>query len=195
MGQCYSVNVNVKLKDEAGAIKALQNKIATDKRTNYSLDEYAAQGIGTETFDDLMRIFLAGWKGQEVSIDENGYHNDFNASYGWESVMVEMFHVIAPYCKDGSEIRIYPDHGSVVYGVRNGKALEVTEYIVDAEDSPIEDYEAFDTEKECLDWLEKKTGFRMSIKEWESIFNDEDVMVEVLGPGPEWEGAYVEFQC
>lgn len=129
MGACYSVELKVKVLDEQGAIKALQKHIETDKRTDYSLEAYAKQGVTTETFDDLMRIFLAGWKGQEVNIDVNGefttYSNDFNASYGWESVMMEMFETLAHYIKDGSELLIYPDSDYDKLVVQNGKCVQI----------------------------------------------------------------------
>ena len=130
MGACYYVKLKVKVKDEQGAILALNEHIKNDKRTDYSLDKYAEQGITTETFDDLMRIFLAGWKGQEVEItkEKNGftkYVNGFDASYGWESVMMEMFDTLAPYLKDGSEFLIYPDSDYDKLIVQNGVSVQL----------------------------------------------------------------------
>lgn len=129
MGACYEVTLKAKVKDEKGAILALNEHIKNDKRTNYSLDKYAEQGVTTETFDDLMRIFLAGWKGQEVRISkEDGltvYENGFNAHYGWESVMIEMFETLAPYLEDGSELLIYPDHSYDKLIVKNGEYVQI----------------------------------------------------------------------
>lgn len=129
MGQCYTVTLKVKVLDEQGAIKALNEHIKNDNRTEYSLNLYAEQGITTETFDDLMRIFLAGWKHQEVTITPKRiytyYENDFDASYGWESVMMEMFEVIAPYVKDGSELLIYPDEDYDKLVVKNGECIQL----------------------------------------------------------------------
>ena len=135
MGACYSVNLDVCVIDESGAILALQKHIEEDKRTNYSLDEYAKEGITTETFDDLMRIFLAGWKGQEVDININSdetttYSNAFNASYGWESVMIEMFETLVPYIREDSELVIYPDNGRCEVTIQNGIAK--TDYIYES---------------------------------------------------------------
>ena len=128
MGACYSVILKVKLTDEEGAIKALQDHIANDNGVDYSLEKYAQQGITTETFDDLMRIFLAGWKGQEVDIYPNKtftiYENDFDASYGWEGVMMEMFEVIAPFVANGSKLQIYPDDYYTELVVKNEKCVQ-----------------------------------------------------------------------
>ena len=129
MGACYSVELKVKVLDEQGLVKALNEHITNDTGVNYSLDRYAEQGITTETFDDLMRIFFAGWKHQEVTITPKRiytyYENDFDASYGWESVMMEMFEVITPYVKDGSELTIYPDEDYDKLVVRNGKCIQL----------------------------------------------------------------------
>jgi len=129
MGACYNVTLQVKVKDEKGAILALNEHIKNDKRTNYSLEKYAEQGITTETFDDLMRIFLAGWRNQEVDISEKDgftvYKNGFNASYGWEGVMIEMFDTLAPYLEDESWLLIYPDSDYSELIVHNGKSVQI----------------------------------------------------------------------
>ena len=128
MGACYSVNVKVHLVDEDGAIKALNEHIINDTRTNYSLDKYAAQGVTTETFDDLMRILLAEIQG-DISIYQKGkftiYDNGFNASYGWECVMMDWFEVMAPYLADGSQMLIYPDEDYDKLVIKNGKCVQI----------------------------------------------------------------------
>ena len=128
MGACYSVNVKVQLIDEAGAIKALNEHIVNDIRTNYSLDKYAARGVATETFDDLMRVLLAEIQG-DISIAQKGkftiYDNGFNASYGWERVMMEWFEVLAPFLADGSQMLIYPDDDYDKLVIKNGKCVQI----------------------------------------------------------------------
>lgn len=129
MGACYDVTLRVKIKDESGAVNALKKLIQNDTRTNYNLEKYAEQGITTETFDDLMRIFLAGWKGQEVQItDSKGYKkyvNGFNASYGWEDVLINMFKSIAPFAADKSRLLIYPDSDYCDLRIKNGECIWV----------------------------------------------------------------------
>ena len=129
MGACYSVRLKVNVLDVPGAVKALNDHIVKDTSTNYSLEKYAAQGVTTETFNDLMRIFLAGWKERDLYIyEENGfaiYESDFNASYGWEVVMMEMFQTLTPFVKDGSEFLIYIDNDYDKLVVRNGKYVQV----------------------------------------------------------------------
>ena len=129
MGACYSVRLKVKLQDEQGAIKALNEHMNNNTRANYSLEEYAEQGITTNTFDDLMRIFLAGWKGQDILIyPEKGftvYDNDFDASYGWEVVLMDMFEVLTPFVKNGSELFMYVDNDYDRLVVKKGKCVQV----------------------------------------------------------------------
>ena len=129
MGQCYSVTLTVALLDEKGAVEALNAHMRADKSAYYALELYAEQGIYTETFDDLMRIFLAGWKGQEVTIERDQeytyYSNDFHATYGWEPVMMKMFQVLTPFLKDGSELLIYPDDDYDRLIVKDGKCVQV----------------------------------------------------------------------
>ena len=130
MGACYYVILKVKVRDEQCAITALNRLIKKDINTNYSLNRYAEQGIKTEKYDDLMRIFLASWKGQEMKIRDvddcyKTYENSFNASYGWEIVMIEAFEILSSYLDDGSELLIYPDQGYDKMVVKNGKCVQV----------------------------------------------------------------------
>ena len=129
MGACYDVILRVKIYDEGGAINALNELIKNDTRTNYNLEKYAAQGITTETYDDLMRIFLAGWKGQEVQItDSKGYkkyENGFDASYGWEDVLINMFTTIAPFSADKSRLLVYPDSDYYDLRIKDGECIWV----------------------------------------------------------------------
>jgi hypothetical protein len=128
MGACYSVNIKVNLTDEAGAIKALNDHIKNDKGVNYSLDKYASIGATPDTFDGLMKILLAEIQ-QEVSIVKKRkftyYDNCFNASYGWESVMMVWFEVLAPFLANGSEMLIYPDEDYDKLVIRNGKCVQI----------------------------------------------------------------------
>ena len=129
MGACYSVTIKVNVTDVPSAIKALNDHITNDTRSNYSLEEYAKHGITTETFDDLMRIFLAGWPGQEIDISKENeftvYDNGFNASYGWECVMMDMFETLAPFVSEGSELYISIDNDYDKLVIKNGKCVQI----------------------------------------------------------------------
>jgi len=125
MGSCYNVYLKVKFTDEEKAALALQDKIswAREDHVYYSLDHYQLLGIGSEKLDDLLQIFFGGWYGKlKKQEDSEGWlTSDFDASYGWEGVMMDAFDCIAPYLEDGSEIEIYPDSGKDHGIVENGK--------------------------------------------------------------------------
>ena len=129
MGACYSVSLKVKVLDMTGAIKALNQHIINDTRSDYSLDKYASQGVTTDTFNNLMRIFLADWTEHWVNIYTEKsftvYENDFDASYGWERVLMEMFETLAPFVKNGSKLCIYIDNGYDELVIKNGKCVQV----------------------------------------------------------------------
>lgn len=128
MGACYSVIIKVKLIDENKAVDKLKAHITQDKNVNYSLDKYAKIGAVPDTFDNLMRILLAEHQ-QKVSIlqdeDFKIYENDFNASYGWERVMVEWFELMSEFLVDGSQLIIYPDNGYEVFEIQEGKCEQI----------------------------------------------------------------------
>lgn len=128
MGACYEVTVKIRVSDEAVAVKALNEHIANDNRTNYNLERYKEFGITPDTLDGLMRILLAE-RQSKVSAWQEGqyrcYENGFDASYGWESVMMAWFNVLTPFLSDGSQMLIYPDSDYDELIVRNGKCVQL----------------------------------------------------------------------
>ena len=120
MGACYSVILKVNLIDEQGAINALNEHILKDTRTSYSIDE----STELQTFDGLMDLLLVN-----VLTSTKGnfkyYESDFDASYGWERVMMEWFDVMAPFLKDNSTLLIYPDNDYDKLVIKNGKCVQV----------------------------------------------------------------------
>lgn len=125
MGQCYSVCLKLKFRDEEGAKKALKAKLDRheEERIRYNLDHFEELGIGTDKLHDLLRIFFGGWSGELTlsTTDKEWEYADFDACYGWEGVMMDAFEEIAPYLTEQSEIKIYPDSGCDHGTVRNGK--------------------------------------------------------------------------
>lgn len=122
MGQCYCVIMNVRFTDEQGAMRALQEKIgrAEEEHVNYNLEHFSELGISTDSLSDLLGIFFGGWKGKLERQGEELY-SGFNASYGWEGLMMDAFDELAPYLEDGSWIKIYPDSGVDCGLVDDGK--------------------------------------------------------------------------
>lgn len=135
MGQTYDVNLRVRFKDEKGAKNALFAKISRSRQENVIYDMQGLRRLGFD-FDnniwDLMSVFFCGWGqrfhqqgdwegAKEIGKEGAWIWSGFNASYGWEGVMMDAFSDIAPYLESGSEIKIYPDSGCDHGIVENGK--------------------------------------------------------------------------
>ena len=128
MGQCYDVNLKVRFKDEEGAKRALRAKIARGKQEHvlYDVQGLRMKGFDFDNIRDLMSVFFCEWGDRlRPAADEAWLNSGFNASYGWESVMMDAFEKIAPFLEDGSEIIIYPDSDYDKAEVTNGKAIWV----------------------------------------------------------------------
>lgn len=130
MGAVYHVEAKIKLKDEQAAITALNQHIKNDTRTEYNLKTFEKYGIVPDTFDHLMRIFLAGYREGSFRITKQKpvvyyYQNSFEASYGWESVLVEMFQTLTPYIDNGSFLKIWPDNGYTRLVIRDNKCIRM----------------------------------------------------------------------
>lgn len=128
MGACYSIELKVNVIDMPGAIKALNEHIVNDTSADYDLEECAKHGITTETFDGLIKILLADLQ-QPVYIYQKGkfaiYESDFNASYGWERIMMEWFEALAPFLANGSQMLIYPDEDYDKLVIKNGQCVQI----------------------------------------------------------------------
>lgn len=124
MGQTYAVSLKLQFKDKQGAAQALRAKItrATQEQAVYALDHYREIGIGTDKIEGLLCIFFGGWEGKLQNTGKS-LESGFDASYGWETVMMDAFDLMAPFIRDGSEITIYPDSGMDKAIVQGGRAV------------------------------------------------------------------------
>jgi len=126
MGQTYDVNLRVRFKDEKGAKQALFDKISKAKQEHviYDMQGLRMKGFDFDNIWDLMSVFFCGW-GEKIldTSDKSWRYSCFDASYGWESVMMDAFEKIAPYLEDGSEIKIYPDSGCDLGYVEGGDVI------------------------------------------------------------------------
>ena len=131
MGSSYYVELKVKLKDEAKAIKALQDKIsrANEEHINYGFAGCLKnKNYDLNRFNDLIKVFLVEHQGsfkvEDAEVGFTKFSSSFEASYGWERVMIEMFKEIVPYIKDRSRIMIDCDDGWDEFVVANGKSYQ-----------------------------------------------------------------------
>ena len=128
MSNCYCVELNIKpTADKRKLATILKNYITKNPHNaDFSLEKWKDEGVGTRKFEDLLKIMLAGWQSQPISIrtHKDGFitiSNGFNASYGWKNVMVGMFETMAPLLADDSSLNIDEDEGGSNYVVYGGK--------------------------------------------------------------------------
>lgn len=128
MGACYSAALTLFFKDddaEREATKTLKEFVLSE-RANFSLEKYDKSTL--DNVDGLIRICLAG-RGNaycfEDSDEKREYSNDFDASYGWEGVLIDMFELLTPYLKDGAELDIDIDNDYDTLRVLNGKCVQI----------------------------------------------------------------------
>lgn len=124
MGACYNVQLLYKVKDETKAKDALLNFVNTTK-ANFHLDTFKKQGVDTDSLRGLIQVILAGYERTPYrDIEQRGGFrfatNDFNASYGWEILLIDFFKALAPHLEDGSKIYIEPDDDWSEYVIENG---------------------------------------------------------------------------
>ena len=125
MSACYSVNVELRVKKdcEEKVIETLQNKIkrAKEENTDYGIKEIP------NTLKELLGVFFVShgtyYKHTQVG---TWYMVDsaFNASYGWESVMITMFKEIAPYLENKSELYIDIENDYDRLVIRKGQCIQ-----------------------------------------------------------------------
>lgn len=118
MSACYSVTARIAVKDRHGASAVIRDYIHQHDGVDcdFALDDWRAEGISAYTFDGLMRILFAGWQDSEFNVRRESdfliYSNGFNASYGWEVVMLDIVERLTPFLKPKSCISIWCDVGS-----------------------------------------------------------------------------------
>lgn len=123
MGQCYTTYLKVKFKDGQGAVKAVQKRLEGQGVDIELLSRET--GLDYNTVDGILRHYYSnredGYKWTHTT-DPEVLSGDFNASYCWESTMIDVFQLIAPFLQDGSELKIYPDSDYDYLVVKDGKA-------------------------------------------------------------------------
>lgn len=123
MSACYSITLDISIRtSRRAAATALRRFIATCDDVDFALDDYARDGIHLRSFNDLIRIFLAGWSTSPLAITRYSrtrirYDNAFNASYGWEIVLLNMFKALVPHLHPGSTLRLAGDGSTAEYRV------------------------------------------------------------------------------
>ena len=130
MGDCYSVELRVKLRKSTksnmqGLLRQWMRDEAkgTDARSgvDWNLAEYRRHGIRPDSFAGVCKILLAFHQGDAKHVvdsdDFDLYRSCFNASYSWECVMVNAFFKMAWALEKGSCLEIDRDEGRETYEI------------------------------------------------------------------------------
>ena len=137
MGACYSIKLKLAFRDnEKDLPKAVEEmrkyiEIHDGKGVDFNLEKWKNLGVTLDTFENLLRIYFGGWDRDywDMNIKRGRKWlrvlNDFDASYGWESIMLEIFDILTPFLADKSEMFIYPDEDYDHLIIRDGKCVMV----------------------------------------------------------------------
>ena len=115
MGQTYTVELkNIKVKNEPDLVKRSNEYFKSIDVANKE------KFINLKTFDEVLSAVFPNLENGKVA----SYFADFDASYGWESVMYEWFEAVAPDLAEGSSIEVWPDSGSWGLVVNSSGGIE-----------------------------------------------------------------------
>lgn len=121
MGQCYSVEADFSFKngDPSSFCKAVKDYVKENDGKNMIFRPYE-----DSAFDTPFGCFGVICPN---SYEENGHMSaDFDASYGWESVLNDVFKLALAECDEGSSVDVYPDSEPWSLKVKNGKVMEIS---------------------------------------------------------------------
>ena len=123
MSMCYYVKAELKYSDKKEVERLLRQYIVDQSdQVDFNLDYYREKGVYMKSLDDLMKIIITD---RGFTKDGDVYTSNFNASYGWKSVMINMFKFITPSLLDDSRMLIYPDYGVDELVVQNGECVQI----------------------------------------------------------------------
>lgn len=114
MGAVYCITSKIKIKDEKDFISKGKEFIETYK-ANFGLEKQAQLGNTTENVRGIIGIVFVDLGGSLFKYMQDGktvsFSSGFDASYGWERVMIDFFEAVAPTLESGSKLTIEPDSG------------------------------------------------------------------------------------
>lgn len=122
MGQCYYIKTSFRIRkgEEENLVNAMTNFLRCHNFREADLDLLKGKDI-EEQLEHVLGLLFPNCEGSREGL-KNDLTADFNASYGWESLMYEGFETMAPFLTNGSKLGIWPDSGHYWLRVRDGKA-------------------------------------------------------------------------
>lgn len=118
MAACYSVKLVLVTKDEEKTKEAMRNFIFAELRKGTAV--FDTVGKDLNNLESLVKVFITN---NDYRRDGNTFTSCFDASYGWEGVLLDMFSAIAPTLEDTSQICVEPDNDYDLLKIVNGKVV------------------------------------------------------------------------
>ena len=139
MGMTYSVEASIKFKnnDPSAFCNCIKEYIS---ETNGKSALYQLDNIDLDKPFDCFKAATV----PDAYADGDTWYADFDASYGWESVMYDIFEAALEFTENGSSVTIWPDdamsvitnvNGEVIRTFQDYDELEEEEMLDDEEDS------------------------------------------------------------
>jgi len=135
MGACYSVVFTAKIKagTEKLIVAQLNDKITRGdaERVDYAVTALYPKYKFPYTLEQLMDIFFVKHQDMySLDMDDNSIfvQSAFDASYGWETVMIDAVEELLPFLEDKTELYIDIDEGYDRFVVEHGKLVSKRKY-------------------------------------------------------------------
>jgi len=121
MGQCYTVEARLKFQDNdpASFCKVMNDEFTARNGRSARFD------LTKGNTDDPFGCFKILTSANANQTKDGIWFADFDGSYGWEDVLIQIFQAAAKELKDGSKIMIYPDSGSTEISVIGKKVVTI----------------------------------------------------------------------
>lgn len=122
MGAVYDVNLKAKIKQ--GHKLALLDSLVSPM-TESQIAYLELKGLDINKLVDVLVYYFAANSKMSVDIvnDEIEINTGFDASYLWETVMMDAFEQMAEHLEDKSELYIHPDYDYDLLVIENGKVV------------------------------------------------------------------------
>ena len=125
MGQTYTMTAKFSFKNSDAADFC---RIIRERITLWQEEGLAVFGPSLDKLDlyDPLDCFKAVTNEEVYITDKGKWLVDFDASYGWESVIDDIFAHALRVTDDGSYVDVWPDNHYWGYEMRNGKLFYTT---------------------------------------------------------------------
>lgn len=128
MGQTYSVDMKIIFKNEDAKMLFCNSIKDYIEKTSEKTAIYQLEGLNLDNPFDCFKAMTYPRAEEEDGI----WCADFDASYGWESVLFDGLGNALKFAEDGSYLYVFPDNYSVYMDKKDGKII--TRTVEDEED-------------------------------------------------------------